>query len=208
MKKGNILKKDIKLIEKELGSVEKKLWRYAFHFPYKKLLLLVMIAFFAYLIFRNPNVQDFVSSLDRLEYLGVFIAGMFFTFGFTTPLAMGFFIVLNPINPFLVAIIGGLGAVIGDFTIFSLIRFSFMDEFKRLEKTRLISAITREMKMHLSHRIRLYILYALAGLIIASPLPDEAGVIMLAGLTNIKSRVIILISFIFNSLGIFVMTLI
>jgi len=206
-----ILEKDIKLVEKELGIFEKKVWRAVFHFHYKKLTLLLILALAAYFIFRNPEVSGFVSSLGKLEYigyLGVFIAGMLFTFGFTTPFAIGFFVVLNPSNVFLTAIIGGAGAVIGDLAIFSFIRFSFMDEFKRLERTPLIKAIRTEMKLHLSHRLRLYILYALAGFIIASPLPDEAGVIMLAGLTNIKARVMILISFIFNSLGILIISLI
>ncbi|MDP3027256.1 MAG: hypothetical protein Q8N63_06105, partial [Nanoarchaeota archaeon] len=87
-------------------------------------------------------------------------------------------------------------------------RFSFTDEFKRLEKTAIIKGIRNEMKIHFSHRARLYILYALAGFFIASPLPDEAGVIMLAGLTNIKPRVMAIIGFIFNTIGIFILCLI
>ena len=208
MKRGNIIEKDIKLIEKEFGLIEKKMWRLVFHFHYRKILLLIILAILSYIIFRNPDVQSFVSSLGKLEYLGVFIAGMLFTFGFTTLFAVGFFIVLNPVNPILVAIVGGIGALLGDLLIFSLIRFSFIDEFERLEKTKVIKAIRKEINLHLSHKAKLYFLYTLAGLIIASPLPDEVGVTMLAGLTHIKLRVIAIISFIFNSLGILIMTLI
>src|SRR3989344_1595858 len=120
MKKRGILKKEVRLVKKELGLVERKIWRLVFHFPYRKLLILVVLAVFAYLIFKNSNVQGFVDSLGRLEYLGIFIAGLLFTFGLTTPFAIGFFIILNPVNPFLVAIVGGLGAVVGDVIIFSL----------------------------------------------------------------------------------------
>lgn len=208
MKEATILSLAISPVKRQLGFIEKKIWQLIFHFHYRKLLILAIVAIFAYAIFKNPNVQGFVSTLGTLEYVGVFIAGMLFTFGFTTPFAAGFFIVLNPPNPFVIALIGGIGSVIGDLLIFSLIRFNFMDEFKRLEKTFLIRKIRQEMVMHFSHRFRLYILYALAGIIIASPLPDEAGVIMLAGLTNIKSRILIPISFIFNGLGIFIMCLI
>jgi len=208
MIRGRVIKRDIKIVEKEFGKIERKIWRLIFHFPYRKLLVLAILAIIAYIIFRNPDVQVFVSSLGKLEYIGVFIAGMLFTFGFTTPFAVGFFVILNPINPFLVAIIGGVGALFGDLLIFSIIRFSFIDEFKRLEKTRVIKGIRNEIKLHFSHKARLYLLYALAGIIIASPLPDEAGVIMLAGLTNIKIRVMVLISFVFNSLGILIMCLI
>jgi hypothetical protein len=208
MIRGRVIKRDIKIVEKEFGKIERKMWKLIFHFPYRKLLVLAILAIIAYIIFRNPDVQVFVSSLGKLEYIGVFIAGMLFTFGFTTPFAVGFFVILNPINPFLVAIIGGVGALFGDLLIFSIIRFSFIDEFKRLEKTRVIKGIRNEIKLHFSHKARLYLLYALAGIIIASPLPDEAGVIMLAGLTNIKIRVMVLISFVFNSLGILIMCLI
>jgi len=208
MIKGRAIKRNIKIVEKEFGKIERKIWRLIFHFPYRKLLVLAILAIIAYIIFRNPEVQVFVSSLGKLEYMGIFIAGMLFTFGFTTPFAVGFFVILNPVNPFLVAIIGGVGALFGDLLIFSIIRFSFIDEFKRLEKTRIIKGIRKEIKLHFSHKARLYLLYTLAGLIIASPLPDEAGVIMLAGLTNIKIKVMVLISFVFNSLGILIICLI
>ena len=208
MKRGNILTKEIRFVEKELGLIERKIWGFIFHFQYRKLLILGILAILSYLIFRNPGVQEFVASLEELEYLGVFIAGMLFTFGFTTPFAIGFFIILNPTNPFLVALIGGVGAVMGDLLIFSLIRFSFMDEFERLEKTRIIRSVGNEIKQHFSRKARLHLLYALAGLIIASPLPDEVGVTMLAGLTHIKPNVMIAISFLFNTLGIFVFCLI
>jgi len=207
-KQAEIVEKDIKFVEKELGAIERKIWNFVFHFHYPKISFLAILIILAYIVFRNPYVQGLVASLGALEYIGVFIAGMFFTFGFTTPFAAGFFIVLNPAHPFLVAIIAGGGAVLGDLFIFSLIRFSFIDEFNRLERTSIIKGIRNEMKLHFSKRIRLYLLYALAGFIIASPIPDEAGVIMLAGLTNIKPRVMAIISFIFNSLGIFILCLI
>jgi uncharacterized membrane protein YdjX (TVP38/TMEM64 family) len=215
MKRGIITEKDmwfmgrdIKFIEKNLGLVEKKIWRLIFHFKYPKIALLAILTLVSYIIFRSPNVQGFVSSLGALEYLGVFIAGILFTFGFTTPFAVGFFIILNPANPFLVAVIGGVGSLLGDLLIFSVIRFSFIDEFKRLKKTRVMKRIRSEIKLHLSYKARLYLLSAFAGLIIASPLPDEAGVTLLAGLTNIKLRTIAIISFVGNTLGILIMCLI
>jgi len=46
------------------------------------------------------------------------------------------------------------------------------------------------------------------GILIASPLPDEAGVIMLAGLTKIKSNVFAILSFSLNTAGILILLLI
>ena len=96
MKRGNIIEKDIKivekdikLVEKELGAIERKIWKFVFHFHYPKLGILALLIIIAYIVFRNPYAQDFVASLGALEYIGVFIAGIFFTFGFTTPFAAG-----------------------------------------------------------------------------------------------------------------------
>ena len=56
----------------------------------------------------------------------------------------------------------------------------------------------------LKHKLKVYLMYAIAGIIIASPLPDEAGIIMLAGLTKIKMHNLAILSFLFNTLGIII----
>lgn len=174
-------------------------------FNYPKLAILVLMIILAYKIFSNPAVQAWASQLGGLGYLGMFIAGIMFSFGFTSPFAAGFFITLNPENIWLAGVIGGAGALVGDMTIFSIIRFTFMDEFRRLEKTMVIKEARDLIEKTLGHKIRVYLLYALAGIFIASPLPDEAGVTMLAGLTHIKARVLATISFALNTVGILVL---
>jgi len=58
---------------------------------------------------------------------------------------------------------------------------------------------------NVNEKIRIYLMYAFAGILIASPLPDEAGVTMLAGLTKISVKSLALISFILNTLGIIIL---
>ena len=84
----------------------------------------------------------------------------------------------------------------------------FMDEFKKLEKTKPLKGLIDLADKDLSMRFRHYLLYVVAGIVIASPLPDELGVSMLVGLSHIKPFSFALISFIMNSLGILVMLLI
>lgn len=179
-----------------------------FRFRYPKLFILVLFSIFAYFLFNNDSMQNIVNNLGELSYFGVFIAGLFFSFGFTTPFAVGFFLTLQPENIFLAAIIGGSGALISDLLIFKLIKFSFMDEFKRLEKTKLIKKITKEFSSKPLAKIKNYLLYAAAGIVIASPLPDEVGVSMLAGLTSIRLHALAVISLIMNTIGIYIMLLI
>lgn len=61
-----------------------------FRFGYPKLFLLVVFSVLAYFIFSNDGVMNYVSSLGDLGYLGIFIAGICFSFGFSTPFAIGF----------------------------------------------------------------------------------------------------------------------
>jgi len=176
-----------------------------FKYKYPKLTLLVLAIILAYILFRNPNVSGFVSGLGNLSYLGVFIAGLFFAFGFSAPFSVGFFITLNPENLILAGIIGGLGALLGDLFIFNLIKVSFKGEFNQINKTKAVKAARKFIKDSFGKKITYYLLLAFAGFFIASPLPDEVGVSLLAGLTNIKQGILAVISFTLNTLGIIVL---
>lgn len=179
--------------------------RRLFRFKYPKLFLLIVLTIFAYFLFSNLDIQSFVVGLEDLSYIGVFIAGIFFSFGFSAPFAVGFFLTANPSNIFIAAIIGGFGSMIADLTIFKIIRFSFIDEFRKLEKTKAISEINSLFSHKPLSKIKIYILYVFAGIIITSPLPDEVGVSMLAGLTKIKTYILAVISILLNTLGIFIL---
>ena len=78
-----------------------------------------------------------------------------------------------------------------------------MKEFESLKNTRIFKSIIIEIEKDINKKIRNYLLYIFMGIVIASPLPDEIGVTMLAGLTKIKQKYLILISFILNTIGIF-----
>jgi len=199
---------EINKLEKEATlSVEEAYLRIKslFKFRYHKIALLVLTIIASYLFFTHPSSSPFLSYLENYGYLTVFIAGILFSFGFTTPIAIAIFLSIHPSNIILAAILGGVGAMLSDLLIFKIIRVSLADEFTLLEKTKPLLAISSLIKKSLPHKIRVYILYAFAGIIIASPLPDELGVTMLAGLTQIKAKVLSIISFICNTLGILIL---
>ena len=178
-----------------------------FKFRYPKIFLLIISIIFAYYLFRNPMIEQYFSHLGDLSYIGIFAAGLLFSFGFTTPIAIGLFLTLNPPNIILASVLGGFGALLSDIFIFKIIKISFLDEFYRLEKTPVIKNINRMLKNSINAKIKNYLLYVFAGFIIASPLPDELGITMLAGLSHIKIQIFIVISFIMNTLGILTMLL-
>ncbi len=199
------------LVHHRLKTVHPKAVKRAkkiFGFKYPKLALFAITLILAYFLFKNAYFLSFVSALGEWSYFGIFIAGLFFSFGFTTPFAVAFFLAASPDNIVLAAIVGGIGAVISDFVIFKTIKISMMDEFEELEKDLNLGKIKQIIEGSSHLKAVHYILYIFAGLVIASPLPDEIGVSMLAGLSTIKEESLLTLSFMFNTLGIIVMLLI
>ncbi|MFH1365129.1 MAG: hypothetical protein ABIH28_00920 [archaeon] len=175
-----------------------------FEFRYPKLFFLGLSILLAYFLFSNSVVFSWVSGLGETNnYLGAFIAGILIAFGFSSALGVGLFIVLQPANIFLVAFIGGIGAMVSDLIIFKTIKISFEDEFNELKKTKAIMKIRSIVKENKHVLIKHYLLYAFAGIMIVTPLPDEIGVSMLAGLTTVKVKVLAIAGFILHALTIF-----
>ena len=131
--------------------------------------------------------------------------GLFLSRSFTTPFAIGIFAELAPqINPYVAAPIGGIGALLADLAIFECARLSLHNEFDRIKATKLLHWIADYFQNHkVLHKIRLYLLWSIAGIVIASPLPDEIGVSLLSSVTEIRPKTFSLICFGFNTIGIF-----
>ena len=204
MKNLNKLEISLKKVPKSIYLEIENRFKILFKFRYPKIFALIIIIIFSYFIFSNSTVNNFINELHSLSYIGIFIAGMLFAFGFSAPFAVGFLITLNPSNIYLAAVIGGIGAVISDIFIFRYIRFSFKDEFNKLKDEKPIKFIKNITHKSLGLRLSNYLLFVLAGFAIASPLPDELGVIMLAGLTDIKEKVLFCMGFILNTIGIYI----
>jgi uncharacterized membrane protein YdjX (TVP38/TMEM64 family) len=172
-------------------------------FKFPKLIGMLVCIILAYIMFHTFTFQNFATNLGDSVNLGIFIAGMLFAFGFTAPFAVAFFVAVAPYTNLVdAAFIGGFGALIADLVIFEVIRFSLMDEFQRIRGYHLFRTFDKAYKRSVPFRLRTYITVVLAGIIIASPLPDEIGVTMLAGFTEIKRSTFAIISFLLNSLGI------
>lgn len=199
--------KEIKAhLEKNHPSILQKV-RQRFTYKYPKITIFVLVIIIAYLIFKNPLVAQPLQALGNFSYLGVFIAGLLFSYGFTTPISVGLFITLDPSNIFLAAIVGGIGAYIADYTIYKIVKTSFMDEFELIEKTRPMQVLEKKIKTSFSKKMQLYLLFFCAGFVIASPLPDEVGVALLAGVGHIKPSTFTIVSLVGNMVGIFIMLL-
>ena len=174
-------------------------------FKYPKLAGVIAAIIFAYILFSNPSVREFISGLNSTGYFGAFIAGMFYTFGFTSPLSAGFFIDLSPPSILIAGILGGIGACIGDMFIFYFVKEFFKKEFVLLGNEKPVKSIAKLLDKLFGKRLNFYLMHLLAAFFIASPLPDEAGIILIAGFTKVKASSMAIIGVIFNTIGILIL---
>ena len=174
-------------------------------FKHLKFLVLVVSILLAYYIFSRPTILGLVLEFTKLGHIGMFAAGALFSFGVSAPFSIGFFLVAKPENIILATILAGLGGMAVDIFIFHVMKFSFRNEFEELKKKKIIRKIEKIVEKNKHVLIRHYLLYIFAGIMIATPLPDELAVSMLAGLTTIKPMKLAVISFVLHSLVVFLL---
>ena len=172
---------------------------------YPKFVLLLLTFVIAYFVFREKSFLPFHDALLSLGYAGTFLAGILFAYGFTAAPATAVLLILSKEqNIFLAGFIAGLGALVGDLLIFHFIKYSFSDEIDRLSHEKIINQINHKVPL----LFKRYLIAIFAGFIIASPLPDEIGVSLLACTTKISTRTFAILSYVLNTAGIFVVLLI
>lgn len=172
-------------------------WR---NWPYKNTFLLVVSLVIFFYFANSGPIQNFIKRIGDLGYPGAFLTGIFFVYTFTVaPAAVILFRLADSLNPFGIAILAGLGAVLGDFIIFRYLRDHVFEELKPVFRKIPGSKIAK-----LFYTPYFAWILPLAGLfIIASPFPDEVGV-GLIGASKIKNWQFLLLSFLLNATGIFI----
>lgn len=185
--------------EKAIRKIERYEWKH------RNILFLIISFIVAYYLFRNPQIVSFVEDLGYIGYPATFVAGLLFSYGITTAPAIAIlFDMGRAYNPFLVAAIGATGSVIGDYIIFKFVRDRLLKEILLLSKeiknlTKPISVLFfwEELRIRIWHGVSKSKIWHLlvpvfAGLIIASPLPDEIGVAIFGAIRfDVKKFIVI-----------------
>jgi hypothetical protein len=156
--------------------------------------------FLAIVLARSGAFAALITATEGVRILGSFVAGFFFTSVLTTAPAIVAISLIAQSEPLPVVVFAGsLGAMLGDVALFSLLKQEAFSDFMHLfshPKHRRLAKLFRT-KLVCS-------LLALAGMVvIASPLPDELGLVLL-GASRISVHLLAPISFVFNALGILV----
>ncbi|MBI4033046.1 MAG: hypothetical protein HY377_00790 [Candidatus Blackburnbacteria bacterium] len=173
-----------------------KFWQ---SWKYKNLTILFLGIIVALVLSRIGTFQAFLANLGNYGYIGALLAGVLFVSVFTVASGIVILSILaQTLSPLEIGLIAGAGAVLGDFVIFRFIKDNLIEE---------VAPLYRELGgAHLTKLLHTkyfsWTLPVIGALIIASPFPDELG-ISLMGLSRIKTYQFLLLSFILNSTGIF-----
>lgn len=168
------------------------------------LIIVAISIYIAVFLTQAGILSSFIDSLQGYEYLGILLAGLFFTSVFTTAPAIALLVQFShTTNPAILAIIGGLGSVLGDYIIFKFVKDRVSQDLEYLLST------PQTKRFATIFQTRLFKFFApfLGALIIASPLPDELGVTIL-GMSKISDKNFFPISFILNGLGILIIAIV
>ena len=159
--------------------------------------------FVAFWLQSSGLIDRFVGATGGMFWLESIVAGMFFTSAFTTAPAI---VLLGNLvqhsSPVTVAFFGGLGAMVGDLIIFRFFRDAFSEDFFYL-----IGRHERGRILHI-FRTKLFRWFTpfVGALIVASPLPDELAMVLM-GFSRTNTRIVIVFSYVANTVGILVIGL-
>jgi hypothetical protein len=175
--------------------------RYYKHWAYKNTTILIFsLLIFIYLIDIGV-IRTIIEFVGELGYLGALITGIFFVSTFTViPAVYVMYNLSSILTPFEIAFLAGMGALLGDYILFRFFRDRVFEELKPLFLNHGGSKLLKFLKTPYFA----WLLPVLGAIIIASPLPDEAGVSIL-GLSKIKNWQFLLMSYLLNTVGIFIL---
>lgn len=176
------------------------------HYPRLSLLIIISITSYI-LLYGQPHTQVHQVLLS-LNLFGVFFSGVLYAYGFTAPSAALILLSLaKEENIILAGMVGGLGALAGDLMLFFFVRRTFAGEIEQISKNRFFRFVEKEEKRILG-RLQKYFLSAFASFLIASPLPTEIGVGLMASRKHLSARKFAVIAYSLHTAGIMVILLI
>lgn len=165
----------------------------------EKWVFLIFILFLTIYLLMTNYLSVFVSSLGKYGFVGIFIAGFFLGYTFTvipaTAIILHFSVFINPLT---VTLIATIGKMIGDYVIFNYFKKDLPDEIEDVIEESAKLKILK--KKHFQ-----WIIPAIAGLVLLSPLPDEIAISFL-GILKYKTSFFIFLSFLLNFIGLLILT--
>jgi hypothetical protein len=172
---------------------------------YPKLSLFVITVFLVYFFFSGLAHTPLHNALIIMGYFGTFLAGLLYPYALTSAAGTGILLILaKEQNLFLAGFIAGIGALVSDIFLFLFVKHGFSDEVQKLSSERVVQVASR----WIPNSVRVYLLTTFAVILIASPLPTEIGIMLLASMKNISVKKFVIIAYILHASAIFIILLI
>ncbi len=152
---------------------------------------------------KSDAIGIFIEHAAEFEEISSFIAGMFFTSVLTTaPAIVSLGELGQHIAPWKVALFGGAGAVCGDFFIFRFLHSPLANYIIRAA----VNPRWRRFGAALEKNALWWIMPLIGAVVIASPLPDELGLLMM-GLSGMRLRSFMVLAYAMNAAGIYIIAI-
>lgn len=164
--------------------------------------LIVALAIFILLLDTSFMAVVF-DKVSQLSYFGVFFAGLLFVSIFTAVPAVVLLLSFGELNPIAIALIAGLGSMIGDYLI---LKFAQDKVAYELKPVAFKFGIPQTIAYLQGRKPTLGLVRLVGALIIASPLPDEIGVGLL-GLGKLNNVAFLATCYVLNAGGILIIVL-
>ncbi len=164
--------------------------------------LIVLSIFVTFNLAETGILTEFLRNGAEKTIVGSVLAGGFFISAFTVaPATIILIELMKTHHPLFIASLGGIGALLGDLLIFSFVKDSLAKDLLYLVRKFKLNGWNFQNK-----RIRFFF-PVLGALIIASPFPDEIGLVLM-GLSKMRKRYFIPLSYALNFLGILILGLV
>ncbi len=160
----------------------------------------------AIVLVRTNALTNLLTSTAKLQFLGTFLAGLFFTSIFTTaPAVVTLGQIAQNSSLLMTAGIGALGAVLGDVLIFWFVEDKLEDHLGKLLSEEGMFKRTR--KLFRAPLFR-WLTFLAGGILLALPLPTDELAISILGAEKMRLSRFTLLSLVFNFLGILLIGLV
>ncbi len=160
--------------------------------------IIVLSIAIAVILAKTGALGEILTRTQGMEFLGSFLAGMFFVSLFTVAPAAVVLVEIAQANSLIgVALFGALGALAGDLIIFRFMKDNVTADIAWLTR----GAKWARFRAALRQPLLRWLVPVVGAIIVASPLPDELGVAMM-GLSKMRTALFVPLSFTLNFAGI------
>jgi len=144
----------------------------------------------AVILAKTGAVKELLTATKEAEIVGSFLAGIFVSIFTAAPATVALAEIAQSNSILLVAVFGGIGALIGNLIIFRFVKNHISEDITYL----INKSKTKRLTSVFSLRSFRWLVPFLGALVVASPLPDEIGLTMM-GLSKMKTALFVPLSF-------------